>query len=159
MTKPITPKVFADLRRAAATYRKTLAAHQQNPRDASALEAWDKATNEFMGLINNDEINIIAALLDALEAKDKCIAELQSRAESAEQALLLERQKGDAPATLPKGCEHDVIAPVAAFMYEEGFDFDTEDYNALTVRVRSELETVLRRTLRAAGITLQIKGE
>ncbi|HEY2455194.1 MAG TPA: hypothetical protein VGI71_21755 [Scandinavium sp.] len=76
-TTPMTKEALAHLRRAAAAYQETLAAHQQNPRDASALEAWDNATNEFARLINNDEINIIAALLDALEAKDKRIAELK----------------------------------------------------------------------------------
>lgn len=60
---------------------------------------------------------------------------------------------------LPDNCEHDVIAPVSAFMYESGLEIDTEDYNALAGRVRSEVETVLRRTLRAAGITLVVGGE
>lgn len=60
---------------------------------------------------------------------------------------------------LPDGCEHDVMAPVAAFMYEDCYEFDQEDYTAVAVRVRSELETVLRRALRAAGIKLQIEGE
>ncbi|HHT7529183.1 TPA: hypothetical protein ACT1UX_002085 [Raoultella planticola] len=53
---------------------------------------------------------------------------------------------------LPDNCEHDVIAPVSAFMYGVGFEIDTEDYNSLAGRVRSEIETVVRRTLRTAGI-------
>ncbi len=60
---------------------------------------------------------------------------------------------------LPDNCEHDVMAPVASFMYEDGYEFDGEDYSALVGRVRSELETVMRRSLRAAGINLEAGGE
>ena len=81
-------------------------------------------------------------LLDDLEAAEKRIAELEARTLTV---------------NLPDGCEHDVMAPVAAFMYEDGYEFDQEDYTAVAGRVRSELETVLRRALRAAGIS--VKGE
>ncbi|WP_336993550.1 hypothetical protein [Lelliottia amnigena] len=82
------------------------------------------------------------ALLDELEAAKARIAELEARTLTV---------------NLPDGCEHDVMAPVAAFMYEDGYEFDQEDYTAVAGRVRSELETVLRRALRAAGIS--VKGE
>lgn len=77
------------------------------------------------------------ALVEALEKALQRIAELESRTVTVK---------------LPDNCEHDVIAPVSAFMYEAGFEIDTEDYNSLAGRVRSEIETVVRRTLRAAGI-------
>lgn len=66
------------LREAAEKFRATYAAHRQNPRNYEALDAWDKATNEFQELVNNDELNIIASLLDELEAAEKRNAELQS---------------------------------------------------------------------------------
>lgn len=56
---------------------------------------------------------------------------------------------------LPENCEHDVIAPVMSFLYEGGYEFDREDYRAVVGRLRGEIETVLRRTLRADGITLE----
>lgn len=55
---------------------------------------------------------------------------------------------------LPRDCEHDVMAPIAAFMLNDGYEFDGEDYASLSGRVRNEIETVLRRTLRIAGIAL-----
>lgn len=63
------------LREAAEKFRATYAAHRQNPRNYEALDAWDKATNEFQELVNNDELNIIASLLDELEDAEKRIAE------------------------------------------------------------------------------------
>lgn len=84
----------------------------------------------------------VLALVDEAEAAEKRIAELEARTLTV---------------NLPDGCEHDVMAPVAAFMYEDGYEFDQEDYTAVAGRVRSELETVLRRALRAAGIS--VKGE
>lgn len=72
-----------------------------------------------------------------IEALRQRIAELESRTVTVK---------------LPDNCEHDVIAPVSAFMYGVGFEIDTEDYNSLAGRVRSEIETVVRRTLRTAGI-------
>ncbi|MDS0960159.1 ead/Ea22-like family protein [Citrobacter freundii] len=77
-----------------------------------------------------------------LEAAEKRIAELKVRTVSVK---------------LPDNCEHDVIAPVYSFMYKSGFEIDTSDYNTLSARVRDEVQTVMRRTLRAAGIV--VKGE
>lgn len=37
------------------------------PRDGVALNAWDDATSRFMELVDNDELNIISGLLEALE--------------------------------------------------------------------------------------------
>lgn len=53
-------------------------------------------------------------------------------------------------------CEHDVIAPVCSFMYQSGFEIDTSDYNKLAARVRDAVQIVMRRTLRAAGINLEV---
>ncbi|HEM8686454.1 TPA: ead/Ea22-like family protein [Citrobacter koseri] len=58
------------LREAAEKYRATYAAHLKNPRDYDAVDAWDKATSEFMALVNNDELNIIADLLDKMETEE-----------------------------------------------------------------------------------------
>ena len=55
------------LREAAEKFRTTYAAHCQNPRNYEALDAWDKATSEFVAAINNDELNIIASLLDEMD--------------------------------------------------------------------------------------------
>ncbi|ENB7486560.1 ead/Ea22-like family protein [Citrobacter koseri] len=55
------------LREAAEKYRTTYAAHLKNPRNYDALDAWDKATSEFMALVNNDELNIIASLIDEID--------------------------------------------------------------------------------------------
>lgn len=55
------------LRVAAEKYRTTYAAHLKNPRNYDALDAWDKATSEFMALVNNDELNIIASLIDEID--------------------------------------------------------------------------------------------
>lgn len=61
---------ITELAQAAEKYRLTLAAHRQNPRNYDALDAWDKATGEFMALVNNDELNIISSLLDKLETEE-----------------------------------------------------------------------------------------
>ncbi|HDV8371477.1 hypothetical protein [Raoultella ornithinolytica] len=61
---------ITELAQAAEKYRATCAAHRQNPRDYDALDAWDKATSEFMELVNNDELNIISSLLDKLETEE-----------------------------------------------------------------------------------------
>lgn len=55
------------LREAAEKYRTTYAAHLKNPRNYDALDAWDEATSEFMALVNNDELNIIASLIDEID--------------------------------------------------------------------------------------------
>lgn len=67
------------LREAAEKFRATFAAHRQSPKNYEALDAWDRATNEFFALVNNDELNIIASLLDELEAAEKRIAELTEK--------------------------------------------------------------------------------
>lgn len=117
--------------------------------DTQALrEAAEKANPEQYGYYLVDAFteiatpNTVLSLLDELEAAKARIAELEARTLTV---------------NLPDGCEHDVMAPVAAFMYEDGYEFDQEDYTAVAGRVRSELETVLRRALRAAGIS--VKGE
>ncbi|WP_147402987.1 hypothetical protein [Enterobacter sp. R1(2018)] len=56
-----------ELKLAADKYRATLAAHKLNPKNYDALDAWDRATSEFMEIINNDELNIIADLLDKMD--------------------------------------------------------------------------------------------
>ena len=58
------------LAKAAEKYRVTLDTHRQNPKNYDALDARDRATNEFMSLVNNDELNIIASLLDEVETAD-----------------------------------------------------------------------------------------
>ena len=55
------------LRKAAEKYRTTYVAHLKNPRNYDVLDAWDKATSEFMALVNNDELNIIASLIDEID--------------------------------------------------------------------------------------------
>ncbi|HHC2848075.1 hypothetical protein [Klebsiella pneumoniae] len=58
---------ITELAKAAEKYRSTLDAHRNNPRDGVALNAWDDATSKFMELVDNDELNIISGLLEALE--------------------------------------------------------------------------------------------
>ncbi|SXD64020.1 Eaa1 [Klebsiella variicola] len=58
---------ITELAKAAEKYRSTLEAHRNNPRDGVALNAWDDATSKFMELVDNDELNIISGLLEALE--------------------------------------------------------------------------------------------
>lgn len=58
---------ITELAKAAEKYRHTLEAHRNNPRDGVALNAWDDATSKFMELVDNDELNIISGLLEALE--------------------------------------------------------------------------------------------
>lgn len=58
---------ITELAKAAEKYRSTLEAHRNNPRDSVALNAWDDATSKFMELVDNDELNIISGLLEALE--------------------------------------------------------------------------------------------
>lgn len=77
--------VMARFNAAAKKYRSTYADHRDDPCNGEALEAWDKATAEFSAMIANDELNIIAALLEALEvtenrasAAEKRIPELEN---------------------------------------------------------------------------------
>ncbi|HHT2455061.1 TPA: hypothetical protein ACTYR0_005422 [Klebsiella michiganensis] len=77
--------VIARFNAAAKKYRSTYADHRNDPCNGEALEAWDKATAEFSAMIANDELNIIAALLEALEvtenrasAAEKRIPELEN---------------------------------------------------------------------------------
>ncbi|WP_316391882.1 ead/Ea22-like family protein [Citrobacter farmeri] len=79
------------LREVAEKFRATYAAHRQNPRNYEALDAWDKATNEFQQLVNNDELNIIASLLDELEvATDACNGWQRKYAEADERLRAVE---------------------------------------------------------------------
>ncbi|CAH3628366.1 hypothetical protein AI2618V1_1712 [Serratia marcescens] len=70
---------LSELKAAAAKYSLALKAHRENPTDKGALYAWDAADGEFFALINNNEMEIIIALLADLEAKDKRIAELEAK--------------------------------------------------------------------------------
>lgn len=63
--------VIARFNAAAKKYRSTYADHRNDPCNGEVLEAWDKATAEFSAMIANDELNIIAALLEALTAAEK----------------------------------------------------------------------------------------
>jgi hypothetical protein len=97
------------------------------------------------------------ALLDELEAAEKRIAEQREYfagviADGSKRIAELEART--LTVKLPRDCEHDVMAPIAAFMLNDGYEFDGEDYASLSGRVRNEIETVLRRTLRIAGIAL-----
>ncbi len=73
---------ITELAKAAEKYRSTLDAHRNNPRDGVALNAWDDATSKFMELVDNDELNIISGLLEALEKAQQRIAELENYAEA-----------------------------------------------------------------------------
>ncbi|NIC28256.1 hypothetical protein [Serratia plymuthica] len=85
---------FSELKAAAEKYSVALNAHRENPKDADAVVAWDEATWEMSRLINNDEVNIIVAMLAELEQKGAKVDELSrllahniERAESAEKLL------------------------------------------------------------------------
>lgn len=77
MNKP----AMKTLRKAVENYRVTYAAYSNDLRNDAALEAWDKATAEFVALIQGNEENIIEALFMALDAKDKLIADLRKGAQ------------------------------------------------------------------------------
>lgn len=72
---------ITELAKAAEKYRSTLEAHRNNPRDGVALNAWDDATSKFMELVDNDELNIISGLLEALEKAQQRNAELEAQNE------------------------------------------------------------------------------
>lgn len=65
---------ITELAKAAEKYRSTLEAHRNNPRDGVALNARDDATSKFMELVDNDELNIISGLLEALEKAQRANA-------------------------------------------------------------------------------------
>ena len=72
---------ITELAQAATKYRRTFEAHRNNPSNADCVDEWDKATSEFMKLINNDEANIIASLLEKLDAAaetEQALKELDS---------------------------------------------------------------------------------
>lgn len=54
------------MKAAAKKYRLTLEAYRNNPRDYDTVVARDEATSEFMELVDNDELNIISGLVEAL---------------------------------------------------------------------------------------------
>ncbi|APS35567.1 MULTISPECIES: hypothetical protein [Serratia] len=62
-----------ELKAAAVKYSAALNAHRENPTDKGALYAWDEATTEFSRVVGHNELEIIIALLDELEAKDKTL--------------------------------------------------------------------------------------
>ncbi|AOV09972.1 TPA: hypothetical protein LVL98_001508 [Klebsiella michiganensis] len=64
---------------AAKKYLSTFADHRNNPTNYEALTAWDNATSEFMALVNNDELNIIASLLAGREADKTDNSQLRQR--------------------------------------------------------------------------------
>ncbi len=120
------------------------------------LETADQVQKEYaeaLGCAGDNEsiLEAIDGLQDQVRTIDMSNSVLNARIAELEARTLTVK--------LPDDCEHDVIAPVSSFMYQSGFEIDTEDYNALAGRVRSEVETVMRRTLRAAGITLKVGGE
>jgi len=84
----------------------------------------------------------------------KASRKAQFRKRKAAERRVAEMEARTLTVKLPRDCEHDVMAPVAAFMLNDGYEFDGEDYTSLSGRVRNEIETVLRRTLRSAGIAL-----
>lgn len=75
----LTNAQFQILKAASDKFCATFAAHQANPRDFDALNASDKATSEFMAVVNNDELIIIASLLAAMEENKAQIAKLEAR--------------------------------------------------------------------------------
>ena len=161
---------------------KALAARlQMKANEAKQSDDWGCDSNNFHDVATPDNI---LSLLAEREADKALIAELQTVRAAAEKlvrckgryhseqnyralAALFGVKTPDLPpldseartltVKLPDNCEHDVIAPVCSFMYESGFEIDTQDYNAVAGRVLSEVETVLRRTLLAAGITLVVE--
>ncbi|MCW8352402.1 hypothetical protein [Citrobacter portucalensis] len=79
--------VMARFNAAAKKYRSTYADHRNDPCNGEALEAWDKATAEFSAMIANDELNIIAALLEALEVTENRASAFEKRASAAEKRI------------------------------------------------------------------------
>lgn len=58
------------LQSAVKKYTKTFEHHKANPLSAETLHAWDAADAELSAVINNDETNIIIALLERAEAAE-----------------------------------------------------------------------------------------
>ncbi|MBH2894823.1 hypothetical protein I5Q39_24375 [Serratia marcescens] len=83
-----TMELFSELKAAAAKYSVALNAHRENPTDKGALYAWDTADGEFSALINNNEMEIIIALLAKLEAKSQCIFGLERHVKDIEATLI-----------------------------------------------------------------------
>ncbi|EPY4244050.1 hypothetical protein ACXDH7_002371 [Klebsiella quasipneumoniae] len=81
---------ITELAKAAEKYRSTLDAHRNNPRDGVALNAWDDATSKFMELVDNDELNIISGLLEALEKAQQRISRLESRSVKLPKAMSID---------------------------------------------------------------------
>ncbi|EEH8549872.1 hypothetical protein GXE18_24430 [Salmonella enterica] len=79
--------VIARFNAAAKKYRSTYADHRNDPCNGEALEAWDKATAEFSAMIANDELNIIAALLEALEVTENRASAAENRIPELENEL------------------------------------------------------------------------
>lgn len=80
---------LSELKAAAAKYSVALNAHRENPKDADAVVAWDEATWEMSRLINNDEVNIIVAMLAKLEANAQCITGLERHVKDIEATLIV----------------------------------------------------------------------
>ncbi|CNF17415.1 Uncharacterised protein [Yersinia rohdei] len=76
---------IAALQNAVTKYTKAFENHQASPLSAEALWAWDAADAELSSVINNDETNIIVALLAKLETAEKEISDWRSIAEAASQ--------------------------------------------------------------------------
>ncbi|HAT1665473.1 TPA: hypothetical protein I8Y34_004758 [Raoultella ornithinolytica] len=75
------------MKAAAEKYRLTLEAYRNNPRDYDTVVAWDEATSEFMELVDNDELNIISGLVEALEKAQQRIGELEGLLEVSQEDL------------------------------------------------------------------------
>jgi hypothetical protein len=156
MTTPMTKEALADLRRLASMatpgpwsmeheniwfsengYTKHLAYFCQGD---DVDDSQDDANTRYVAAADP---TTILTLLDALEAKAKCIAELQSRAESAEQTrtlIFIEPERCS--------CEGYHIDEAYLEPDPEGDCYD-----------RDEVLEALAAACAAAGITLQIKGE
>lgn len=124
---------FEALKAAADKYSVALKAHQETPKDFDVLVAWDTATSEINSLINNDEINIITALLAALEEKDQRIKELEGdvrferlRLNEAEIAALIQRAEA-AEQRLQQPALADVIAERQRQISAEGWTPEHDD--------------------------------
>lgn len=133
----------------------------QEEYDGECHVAWDEVGQRNAEFIAAANPTTVMTLLDALEAKDKRIAEqreyfegviadggkriseLQSRAESAELALLLERQKGTEVLDSLKLLEAEI---------SERFDMDDKKTNpGIKIAVERAQSAI-------AGVTLQIQG-
>lgn len=157
-------------KRICATWRKTAESTGEKLEKAQAAERrWHRVASRVHEQACESDVKIdeLEAIRAAAEKLVRCKGRYHSEQNYRALAALFGVTTPDLPpldsetrtvtVKLPDNCEHDVIAPVSAFMYGVGFEIDTEDYNSLTGRVRREIETVVRRTLRTAGIKWEVE--